>query len=191
MAHVTTSRQVILTDLKLENSRVSNLLYDDFNAYQVSFDERADDSAHQDLRASFVSWFMIFAPEVFPPDLASEIAHFVTTSQAPLDYQTYGWHNTLHFRAGLFAYYGSPMWLTDALGNLAHHNSSLRRYVARTIAPVIRRIRSDNPLLVDRINENLKNHHFFNEYSLALFAASNGSDEAKARPAAVMARQPL
>jgi len=141
MAHVTSSRETILHDLKIENTRVADLLYDDFNAYQSSFDDRAEGSAHQDLRASFVSWFMIFAPEVFPPDLASEIGKSVQSAEEPSDYQSYGWHNTLHFRSGLFAYDGSPLWLTDALGNLAHHNSSLRRYVARTVAPVIRRIR--------------------------------------------------
>ncbi len=77
---MTKTRNRVLHDLQIENGRVSDLLYDDFNAYQANFDAAGEDSAHQDLRASFLSWMMTFAPEVFPADLAREIARFVSSA---------------------------------------------------------------------------------------------------------------
>jgi len=178
-ATIITDRKRILHDLEIENDRVSDLLYEDFNIYQANFDAQEDDSAHQDLRASFIAWFMIFAPEVFPPDLAREIASFIGGSLERDEYPTYGWHNTLHLRAGLYGYSKHEGWLTEALANLSHHNSSLRRYVARTIAPVAHLIPASNELVLESIETNMREHHFFNEYSFLLFRAARGSDEAK------------
>lgn len=123
---------------------------------------------------------MIFAPEVFPPDLAREIAKFVGDSVDAPEYPTYGWHNTLHLRAGLFGYSKHEGWLTEALANLSHHNSSLRRYVARTISPVAHLIDAASELLIEAIETNVREWHFFNEYSLLIYLASHGSDEQKA-----------
>jgi len=55
---MTEERSRVLHDLEIENSRVADLLYDDFNAYQENFDAAGQDSAHQDLRASFLSSFI-------------------------------------------------------------------------------------------------------------------------------------
>jgi len=46
----------MLHDLEIEDNRIVDLLYDDFNAYQENFDAAGQDSAHQDLRASFLAW---------------------------------------------------------------------------------------------------------------------------------------
>jgi len=72
-----TQHKRILNDLEIANGRVADLLYDDFNAYQEHFDAAGEDSAHEDLRASFLAWTMTFAPEVFPKHLAVEIGRFV------------------------------------------------------------------------------------------------------------------
>ena len=167
-----TQHQRILNDLEIENARVADLLYDDFNAYQENFDAAGEDSAHEDLRASFLGWTMTFAPEVFPQDLAVEIAHFVKSAEGRGDYLQYGWHNTLHLRAGLFALTRDKEWLEHGLGNSSHHNSSLRRYVARTLAPVIHLVSCRD--LEPFMDVNLENSHFFNVYPLTLYIAAMG-----------------
>jgi hypothetical protein len=177
----------VLHDLEIENIRVVDLLYDDFNAYQASFDAGAEDSAHQDLRASFLSWMMTFAPEVFPPDLALEIASFVGSAQDQDDYAHYGWHNTLHLRAGMFALTRNYDWLDQHIGNLSHHNSSLRGYVARSLAPVIHLVSSGE--LDGSICKNLEEWHFFNVYPLSLFVAALGDVSYKVRRLSEWARQ--
>jgi hypothetical protein len=172
-----TERNRTLDDLEIRSTRVVDLLYHDFNAYQRAFDDTSEDSAHQDLRASFLSWMMTFAPELFPADLSREIADFVTSAEDRDDYAHYGWHNTLHLRSGLFALTGAAGWLDDAIGNLAHQSSSLRGYVARTLAPVIHLI--DSADLVDGIAENLSLWHFSNIYPLTLYVASKGDANQK------------
>lgn len=171
------TRERVLHDLEIENARVSDLLYDDFNAYQANFDAAGEDSAHQDLRASFLSWTMIFAREVFPPDLALEIARFVRSAEDRDDYSHYGWHNTLHLRAGIFVLTGNEEWIQLHLGNLAHHSSSLRGYVARSLAPVIHLVSSSE--LDGPICTNLEKWHFFNDYPLSLFIAADGDPSYK------------
>lgn len=167
-----TQHQRILNDLEIENARVADLLYDDFNAYQENFDAAGEDSAHDDLRTSFLGWTMTFAPEVFPQDLAVEIARFVKSAEGRGDYLHYGWHNTLHLRAGLFALTRDKEWLEHGLGNSSHHNSSLRRYVARTLAPVIHLVNCRD--LEPFMDVNLEKWHFFNVYLLTLYIAAIG-----------------
>lgn len=162
-----TERERVLDDLEIENGCVVDLLYDDFNAYQENFDASGDDNPHQDLRASFLSWTMMFVPEIFPPDLELEIVRFVNGAEERGDYEYYGWHNTLHLRTGLFALTRDDRWLRHAIANLSHDSSSLRRYVARTIAPVIDLVSCED--LEAPMRTNLEKHHFFNVYPLTLF----------------------
>ncbi len=176
---MTEDRSRVLHDLEIENNRVVDLLYDDFNAYQENFDAAGQDSAHQDLRASFLSWMMTFAPEVFPRDLALEIARFAKTAENRDDYAHYGWHNTLHLRTGLFALTRDAEWLDQGLGNLAHHNSSLRGYVARTVAPVVHLLSCRD--LETMVETNLENWHFYNVYPLTLYICAIGDSAYKRR----------
>lgn len=176
---MTAGRSRMLHDLEIENSRVVDLLYDDFNAYQANFDAAGQDSAHQDLRASFLSWMMTFAPEVFPRDLALEIARFARNAEEREDYASYGWHNTLHLRAGLFALSRDASWLDQTFGNLAHHNSSLRGYVARTVAPIIHLLNCRD--LDPMVDQNLENWHFYNVYPLTLYLSATGDPAYKRR----------
>jgi hypothetical protein len=182
-----TDRKRVLHDLEIQNTRVTDLLYDDFNAYQSAFERIDGDSPQQDLRAAFLSWMLTFARELFPPDLVKEIADFVIDAQDRDDYTHYGWHNTLHLRAGLFAVSNDYEWLDDAIDNLAHQSSSLRGHVARTLAPVIHLV--DSAHLVDGIAENLSLWHFSNIYPLTLYVAAKGESNEKLEQLTEWARE--
>lgn len=170
----------LLSGVELNRDRVQGFLYEEFNHFQENF-ELEEDSARQDMRGAFFSWFMVFAPELFPADLTDEIATYLDDAVDLPSYRTFGWHNTMHLRAGLFSLTDDRIWIEGALGNLGHENSLLRVYAANALALIAPQLQADDETLIDRIAFNYKSRHFFNDCGLLLFAAADGDSGKKKR----------
>lgn len=173
-------RNDLLVGLELDRNRVEILLYDEFNRFQENF-ELEEESPRQDMRAALLAWFMVFAPELFPKALAYEIAKYIESAVDLPDYRSFGWHNTLHLRSGLFSLSGNRNWIDHSLRNLGHEASSLRVHVAASLAPVAPLLAADDEILLHQIAFNYTSHHFFNHFALLLFAAAAGDPAQKQR----------
>ncbi|MGI8402225.1 MAG: hypothetical protein ACR2NS_11585 [Gemmatimonadaceae bacterium] len=170
----------LFAGLKLDRERIQRILYEEFNNFQENF-ELKEESQRQTSRGAFLGWFMVFGTELFPGDLADEIATYVEDSVGFSSHSTFGWHNTLDLRAGLFALTGDPEWIDEPLQNLGHETSSLRVYVAAALAPIAPLLSAANETLMERIAFNYTSRHFFNSFGLLLFAAAKGDSAAKQR----------
>ena len=175
-----TDRDNLFSGIEIDRERVELLLYEEFNQFQENF-ELEEESPRQDMRGAFLGWFMVFAPELFPSDLAGEIETYLDGVVELPSYRTFGWHNTMHLRAGLFSLDGNERWIDEPLGNLGHHNSRLRVYAAKSLAPVAPLLQADDDTLRERIAFNFVSRHFCNDFGLLLFAAAEGDPAQKQR----------
>lgn len=175
-----TDRDDLFAGVELDPERVQLLLYEEFNEFQENF-ELKEESPRQDMRGAFLGWFMVFAPELFPSDLTDEIGTYIDSAVDSTAYATFGWHNTMHLRAGLFALTGNRQWVDEPLGNIGHETSGLRTYVAKALAPIAPLLQADDETLLERIAFNYTSRHFFNDFGLLLFAAAEGDVAQKQR----------
>ena len=138
--------------------KLSRVLKSEFKLWVHNFGQRPIPEA-QDLRAFFIQWFAVFAPECFEQSLVKEISTFTYETKQHTDFMRSKWYELLPIEVTLYALSSDSSWIDIARANLNHHNSGLRRSVLESLLLVVDRLRFDDPYLLAPVRDNLEWGH--------------------------------
>ena len=158
--------------------KLSRVLKSEFELWVHNFDQRPIPES-QDLRAFFIQWFAVFAPECFEQSLVKEISTFAYETKQHLDFMRSKWYELLPIEVTLYALSSDSSWINIARANLNHHNSGLRMFVLKSLLLVVDRLRFDDPYLLTPITDNLETWHMGSGDTVLFLNMAQGDSETK------------
>ena len=162
----------------INQEKLSRVLKSEFELWVHDFDQRPIPEA-QDLRAFFIQWFAVFAPECFEGPLVNRISTFTNEMRQHADARRRKWYELLPIEIALYALSSDSFWLEYAKPNLNHHNSGLRRSVLESLLLVVDRLRFDDPSLLAPVRDNLERWHMGAEKPVIFLCMAQGEPEMK------------
>lgn len=142
----------------INQERLPKILKSEFEFWVHNFGQRPIPEA-QDLRAFFIQWFAVFAPECFEQSLVKEISGFACEMKQHVDFRRSKWYELLPIEIALYALSSDSSWIDIARANLNHHNSGLRMFVLESLLLVVNKLRFDDSHLLAPITDNLERWH--------------------------------
>lgn len=164
--------------LSINQEKLSRILQSEFELWVHNFDQRPIPEA-QDLRAFFVQWFAVFAPECFEQPLVKEISAFAYETKQHVDFRRSKWYELLPIEVALYALSSDSSWINIARANLNHHNSGLRNFVLESLLLVVDRLRFDDPYLLAPVRDNLEWGHMGAGETALFLCMAQGESEMK------------
>lgn len=164
--------------IPINQEKLSRILQSEFELWVHNFDQRPISEA-QDLRAFFVQWFAVFAPECFEQALIDEISAFACETKRHLDFRRRKWYELLPIEVALYALSSDSSWINMARANLNHHNSSLRSLVLESLLLVVDKLRFDDPYLLAPVTDNLERWVFYDTDTVLFLCMAQGEPEMK------------
>ncbi len=158
--------------------KLPKILKSEFELWVHNFGQRPIPEA-QDLRAFFIQWFAVFAPECFEQSLVKEISTFAYETKQHHDFRRDKWYELLPIEIALYALSSDSSWINIARANLNHHNSGLRRFVLESLLLVINKLRFDDPYLLTPITDNLEWGHMGAGNTALFLCMAQGEPELK------------
>ena len=138
--------------------KLFRVLKSEFELWVHNFHQRPIPES-QDLRAFFIQWFAVFAPECFEQSLVKEISAFACEMKQHADFRRSKWYELLPIEIALYALSSNSSWIDIARANLNHHNSGLRMFVLKSLLLIVDRLRFDDPYLLAPVRDNLEWGH--------------------------------
>ncbi|MYC75112.1 hypothetical protein F4X10_04970 [Candidatus Poribacteria bacterium] len=164
--------------LPINQEKLSRILQSEFELWVHNFDQRPIPEA-QELRAFFVQWFAVFAPECFKQALIDEISAFACETKQHVDFRRRKWYGLLPIEVALYALSSDSSWINMARANLNHHNSSLRSLVLESLLLVVDKLRFDDPYLLAPVTDNLERSVFYDTDTALFLCMAQGEPEMK------------
>lgn len=162
----------------IDQEKLSRVLKSEFELWAHDFDQSPIPEA-RDLRAFFIQWFAVFAPECFEGPLVNRIATFTNEMRQYTDARRLKWYALLPIEIALSPLSSNPFWLEYAKPNLNHHNSGLRRSVLESLLLVVDRLRFDDPHLLAPVRDNLERRHMGAKNPVIFLCMAQGEPEMK------------
>ena len=158
--------------------KLPKILKSEFELWVHNFGQRPIPEA-QDLRAFFIQWFAVFAPECFEQSLTKEISTFACEMKQHVNFMRSKWYELLPIEVTLYALSSDSSWIDIARANLNHHNSGLRRFVLESLLLVVNKLRFDDPYLLTPITNNLEWGHMGAGNTALFLCMAQGKPEMK------------
>lgn len=162
----------------INQERLPKILKSEFELWVHNFGQVPIPEA-QDLRAFFIQWFAVFAPECFEQSLVKEISAFACEMKQHVDFRRSKWYELLPIEIALYALSSNSSWIEIARANLNHHNSGLRRFVLESLLLVVNKLRFDDPYLLTPITDNLETWHMGSGDTVLFLSMAQGDSETK------------
>lgn len=162
----------------INQERLPKILKSEFELWVHNFGQVPIPEA-QDLRAFFIQWFAVFAPECFEQSLVKEISAFACEMKQHVDFRRSKWYELLPIEIALYALSSDSSWIDIARANLNHHNSGLRRFVLESLLLVVNKLRFDDPYLLTPITDNLETWHMGSGDTVLFLSMAQGDSETK------------
>ena len=162
----------------INQDRLSRIIKSEFELWVNSFG-KGTVTAAQELRAFFVQWVAVFAPECFDHSLVEKISTFVSRAKRHADFRSKTWYELLPIEIALYALSSDPYWVRTAQLNLNHHNSTLRDMVQESLLLVVDRIRFDDAEWLARVTDNLASWHGGSVDTVLFLCMAQGDSETK------------
>jgi hypothetical protein len=162
----------------LNDERLSQVLRSEFELWVNHFGHSPVPES-QDLRAFFIQWFAVFAPELFGHDFRQEMGNFIHDIRMRDDFRYKGWYEILPLDTALYALQGDIDWIRMARFNFDHHKSDLRSFVLESLLLIVDKLEFQDTELLSRTALNLGSRQFGCEECVIFLAMTQGSPEAK------------
>jgi hypothetical protein len=162
----------------INQERLPKILKSEFELWVHNFGQGPIPEA-QDLRAFFIQWFAVFAPECFEQSLVKDISAFAYEMKQHVDFRRSKWYELLPIEIVLYALSSNSSWIDIARANLNHHNSGLRRFVLESLLLVVNKLRFDDPYLLTPITDNLETWHMDSGNTVLFLSMAQGDSETK------------
>ncbi len=162
----------------INQERLPKILKSEFEFWVHNFGQRPIPEA-QDLRAFFIQWFAVFAPECFEQSLVKEISAFACEMKQHADFMRRKWYELLPIEIALYALSSDSSWINIARANLNHHNSGLRMFALKSLLLVVDRLRFDDPHLLAPVRDNLERGHMGAKETALFLCMTQGEPEMK------------
>ena len=162
----------------INQEKLPNILKSEFKLWVHNSGQSPIPEA-QDLRAFFIQWFAVFAPECFEQSLVKEISTFASETKQHLDFRRSKWYELLPIEIALYALSSDSFWIDIARANLNHHNSGLRRFVLESLLLVVNKLRFDDPHLLAPVRDNLEWGHMGAGDTALFLCMAQGEPEMK------------
>lgn len=163
--------------LSLELGRIGTLCEEEWQAFLEDMDA-VPIPQKQDLRGFLLNWVAVFIPEAFPASLQSKMTAWMEIQIDRSGALDWGYTKPPLIGSTLFALTDNRWWLRIQLLNFADGGSLVRSFFHKSLALVAPRIAFDSDLL-ERLDTGMKNHYFYMDVPLALYAVSVGDSEEK------------
>ena len=158
--------------------KLSRVLKSEFELWVHNFGQRPIPEA-QDMRAFFIQWFAVFAPECFEQSLVEEISTFAYETKQPLDFRRSKWYELLPIEIALYALSSDSSWIDIARANLNHHNSRLRMFTLESLLLVVEKLHFHDSYMLAPVTDNLKTWHMGSAESVLFLCMTQGDSETK------------
>ena len=158
--------------------KLSRVLKSEFELWVHNFGQRPIPEA-QDLRAFFIQWFAVLAPECFEQSLVEEISTFAYETKQHLDFRRSKWYELLPIEIALYALSSDSSWIDIARANLNHHNSRLRMFTLESLLLVVEKLHFHDPYMLAPVTDNLKAWHMGSAESVLFVCMTQGDSETK------------
>ena len=162
----------------INKEKLCKVIRSEFELWVNNFGTRPVTEA-QELRAFFVQWFAVFAPECFERPLIKEISAFAYETRQHDKFNSRLWYELLPIEVALYALSLDSSWIDVARANLNHHNSSLRRFVLESLLLIVDKLNFDDPYLLDPITDNLRRGHIGSEETVLFLTMVEGNSDMK------------
>ena len=162
----------------INKEKLCKVIRSEFELWVNNFGTRPVTEA-QELRAFFVQWFAVFAPECFERPLIKEISAFAYETRQHDKFNSRLWYELLPIEVALYALSLDSSWIDVARANLNHHNSRLRMFVLESLLLVADKLRFDDPYLLDPITDNLRIRHMGSGQTVLFLTMAQGEPETK------------
>ena len=162
----------------INQERLTRILKSEFELWIHNFDQRPIPEA-QDLRAFFIQWFAVFAPECFEQSLVKEISVFACETKQHVDFMRSKWYELLPIEIALYAFSSDLSWINIVRANLNHHNSTLRMFVLKTLLLVVEKLHFEDPYLLAPVTDNLETWHMGSGDTVLFLSMAQGDSETK------------
>ena len=157
---------------------LSRVLKSEFELWVHNFGQRPIPEA-QDLRAFFIQWFAVFAPECLEQSLVEEISTFAYETKQHRDFRRSKWYELLPIEIALYALSSDSSWIDIARANLNHHNSRLRMFTLESLLLVVEKLHFHDPYMLAPVTDNLKTWHMGSAESVLFLCMTQGDSETK------------
>ena len=162
----------------INQEKLPKILKSEFKLWVHNFGQRPIPEA-QDLRAFFIQWFAVFAPECFEQSLVKEISTFAYETKQHLDFRRSKWYELLPIEIALYALSSDSSWINIARANLNHHNSSLRMFTLKSLLLVVDKLHFHDPYMLAPVTDNLETWHMGSGDTVLFLSMAQGDSEAK------------
>ena len=162
----------------INEEKLSKVIRSEFELWINNFGKGTVTEA-QELRAFFIQWFAVFAPECFERPLVKEISTFAYEVKQHVKFSGCLWYELLPVEIALYALSLDSSWINIARANLNHHNSALRRLVLESLLLIVDKLHFDDPYLLDPITDNLKIWHGGSDETVLFLTMAQGDPETK------------
>ena len=131
------------------------------------------------MRAGSIAWISAFAPEAVGRNEKKRLNSIVHSINEKQDYESFYWYRTLWLDAACFLLHGNKNDIVMIIGNIDHHNSSLRSAVHPPLGLISTRVGLDDQDFNQRIRNCLEKRYFYNESLMCILSALKDDNEQK------------
>ena len=135
--------------------------------------------AAQDLRAGTIAWIAVFAPEALGNDARKLLLQACDAARERPDFGEHGWYRTVYLDVAQCALSGNPDWLSVLVSKLDHPSSQLRASLYGPLGLVAPTLKLSMAELMQRIENNLRAAHFYNNSLMCLFCVLQANPAVK------------
>ena len=157
-----------LAESPLDLDRLNRLFLTELHDFRRGFDD-VPVPAEQDLRAGAIAWVALFAPEAVDEEARRRLSLTCEATRELPDYDHHGWYRAVYLDVAQYALTGEPRWLSTIVSNIDHHSSQLRTSLHAPLGLVAPALALPFGELRQRIENNLRSAHFYNESLMCLF----------------------
>ena len=162
----------------INQEKLAGVLKSEFELWVHNFDQRPI-PAEQDLRAFFIQWFAVFAPECFECPLVKGISTFANEMKQHDDFRRRKWYELLPIEIALYALSSDSSWINTARANLNHHNSRLRMFTLESLLLLVDKLHFNDPYMLGPVSDNLKTWHADSAETVLFLCMAQGNSETK------------
>jgi hypothetical protein len=179
--------RVELPETPLDFRRLDALLLAEIQDFRRGFED-APVPIEQDLRAGAIAWIATFAPEAVASETRRVLYLTCDATRKMPDYDHHGWYRAVYLDIAQYTLTREPGWLTTLVSNLDHHSSQLRASLHAPFGLVAPTLNLSWGELKQRIENNLRAAHLYNDSLMCLFCVLQ-ADPAVKRAQAMRWRQ--
>ena len=168
----------MLTQESYATGRLDRLFTAELRAFYSNFDV-APVPVEQDLRAGAIAWISTFAPKATSPDGKEELWRISNAARKRADFNHFGWYRIPYLNVAQYSLDGDLSSLSTVIGNIDHHDSSLRSSLHAPLALIAPKLSLDDNNLSERIESCFRSGYMYNDSLMCIFAALNDDHERK------------